>query len=203
MESLLGPSIRYTTKHPRVHDYNPLTHLSHARNGSEVVGSADFRTSHSTFSTLAKPSAGFYESSPVKRLAKSLPRSLFVDPVTGRKVDYSAPRSTFASSAVLSLSSQPANYSPQQLDVGQRYARTRLRTEFYDPITGNRATFEPVREQIDSLDTRPRIDNPQRIKGPIAAPVLSNTVEETPEQSIAGSRRRKAESLAYVNPFQI
>ena len=202
MEALLGPNIRYTTKHPRVHDYNPLTHLSHARNGSDFVSSADFRTSHSTFNTLAKPSAAFYESTPSKRLAKSLPRSLFTDPVTGRKVDYSAPKSTFASTAALSLSSQPANYSPQ-LDVCQRYARTRLRTEFYDPITGNRATFEPLQGQIESLDTRPRIDNPQRIKGPIAAPVLSNAVEETPEQSIAGSRRRKAESLAYVNPFQI
>lgn len=203
MDSLLGPSIRYTTKNPMVHDYNPLTHLSHARNGSEALGSADFRSSNSTFGAFAKPSSGI-ESSPVKRLAKSLPRSIFTDPVTGRKVDYSAPRSTFASSAALSLSSKPTNYSPPQLDVGQRYAKTRLRTEFYDPITGNRATFQPVRSEIDSLDTRLRIDNPQRLKGQLAPAVTAiNPVEETPEQSIAGSRRRKAESLAYVNPFQI
>lgn len=204
MESLLGPSIRYTTKNPRVHDYNPLTHLSHARNGSEAQGFADIRSSNSTFGAFAKPSSGI-DSSPVKRLAKSLPRSIFTDPVTGRKVDFSAPRSTFASSAAFNLSSKPTNYSPPQIDVGQRYAKTRLRTEFYDPITGNRTTFQPVCSEIDSLDTRLRVDNPLRLKGQLAptVPAANNPVEETPEQSIAGSRRRKAESLAYVNPFQI
>ena len=202
MEPLLGPSVRYTTQHPYVHDYNPLTHLSHARSGSETNSPVDFRSSNPSFSSYAKPSPQF-QSSPVKRLAKSMPRTQFTDPLTGRRIDFNAPRSTFASSAAMTLSSKPTDFSPPSMQSSQTYAKTRIRNEMFDPITGHRVTFEPVRSQIESLDTRPRISNPLRLKDALQPPVaLSPPPEDSAGTSIANSRRRKADSLAYVSPYQ-
>lgn len=197
-----APTVRYTAKNPYVHDYNPLTHLRGAQASSQAYGSSELRSSNSIFGQFTKPSEGL-QFSPTKRLAKSLPRSVYSDPLTGRVIDFNSPqgRSTFASSAALSLSSRPPDL-PVSIDNGPRLAKTRVRTELFDPITGQKTQLAVNRGPIDSLDLRPRIDNPVRLRTELTGPVVSSA-GASPESSIAGSRRRKADSLAYVNPFQI
>ena len=200
-----GMNPRYTTKNPYVHDYNPLTHLRGAQASSQAYGGSDMRSSNSVFGQFTKPSEGL-AFSPTKRLAKSLPRSVYADPLTGRVIDFSSPqaRSTFASSAALSLNTRTTDF-PMPIDTNPRLAKTRIRSEMFDPITGTKVAVQINRHPVESLDVRPRIDNPFRLKAELrAAPASSSgALEVSPESSIAGSRRRKADSLAYVNPFQI
>jgi len=190
----------FTAKHPYVHDYNPLTHMRKNSSAAPPTSSAPLETSaNAAYKAIKAPL------SPQKRLAKSLPRSVYSDPLTGRVLDFSHPntRNVLISSAAMSLAQRPVNFDklPKILET-QRYHKTRLRTEMYDPITGSKTDVQVSREPVESLDTRARQVRPL---------TLASSLQPAPDtsgiaglgESIAASRRRKAESLAYVNPYNL
>lgn len=187
----------FTSKHPYIHDYNPLTHI---RKNSSVVHPTLTAPLESSASASYKP----IQTSPQRRLAKSLPRSIFSDPLTGRVLDFSNPktRTALVNSAAMSLGQRPA---PPSLAPGvlktERYHKTRLRSELYDPITGAKVALKVSRAPIESLGMQERQVLPLAMSMQPAKLRTDDTIAT--KESIAASRRRKADSLAYVNPYEI
>lgn len=178
---------KYTTHNPFVHDYNPLTHLSQYSVqqplSAQVTSSVSFR----------RPEAQGL--SPVKRLAKSLPRTTYTDPLTGRVVDFSAPTaySTFASTAAMAL--VPRMPAVKRIDPSPILAKTRMRSEVSNPITGNyyRVTAEPA--VLPSLGGERASPSVRPIRTYTSSPVGRSPRE------LANPIRRKAESPAYASPY--
>ena len=189
----------FTTKNPYVYDYNPLTHIRKNSTGAPPVSDAPLETSAAAAYKAIKAPI-----SPQKRLAKSLPRSVYSDPLTGRVLDFSNPntRTVLIHSAAMSLNQPPANFKVPKILETQRYHKTRLRTELYDPITGAKTDVSVRREPVESLDTRSRQNRPLTLASSLQpAPGTSGIAGLN--ESIAASRRRKADSLAYVNPYNL
>lgn len=190
----------FTAKHPYVHDYNPLTHMRKNSSAAPPASGAPLESStNAAYKAIKAPI------SPQKRLAKSLPRSVYSDPLTGRVLDFSHPntRAVLISSAAISLGQRPVHFDqlPKILET-QRYHKTRLRTELYDPITGAKTDLHVPREPVESLDTRSRQVRPLTLASSLQPPPGASGIAGLSE-SIAASRRRKADSLAYVNPYNL
>ena len=175
---------KFTTRSPFVHDYNPLTHLSqyHAAQplSAQVTSSLSYR----------RPNAQGL--SPVKRLAKSLPRTTYSDPLTGRTLDFSKPAaiSTFANTAAMSL--VPRMPAAKRIDNSPILAKTKIRTEVSNPITGN---FYRVTVDAGALPSLGREEWSPPIRTQTSSPV---------RKQIAGPAKYaggKAEAGAYAGPY--
>lgn len=178
---------KYTTHSPFVHDYNPLTHLSqyHVAQplSAQVTSSLSYR----------RPNAEGL--SPVKRLAKSLPRTTYSDPLTGRVLDFSNPTvaSTFASTAAMAL--VPRLPAVQRIDNSPILAKTKIRAEVSNPITGD---FYRVTVDAGALPSLGREEWSPPIR-PIRTQTSSPVSKPAGPTQYARSTR-KVESVAYVSP---
>jgi len=177
---------KYTTRSPFVHDYNPLTHLSqyHAPQPISVLATSSL--------SFRRPDAQGL--SPLKRLAKSLPRTTYSDPLTGRVIDFSNPAalSTFAGAATMTL--VPRMPAVTRIDPTPILSKTKPRTEVSNPITGD---YYRVRGQQGVLASLGREEGLSPVRTQSSSPGVRSP-GETPQPVIG---RRKVEAVAYISPY--
>lgn len=183
---------RYTARNPFVHDYNPLTHLRQY-NAQQPLAAEP--TSAAVFRRPAE-APGF---SPTKRLAKSLPRTMYSDPLTGRVIDFSNPSSfsTFSTTAAMAL--YPRMPPVQRIDPSPILAKTRVRSQVSDPITG--VSYSVNFDRTVSSLGRPEVLSPTKAPRQLASSPTKSILEAS--ESVAGSRKKKPDHLAYVNPYYL
>jgi len=160
-------SPNYTKAKPKVNDYNPITHTP------------------------------FYSPSPVPKQLPQSPRQAASNMRSPRETNpfarNSSQRSPLAYSAALSLSPSKNVY----MSPAERRAKTKLRSNLFNPITGEKQEFKLQRPNLESLDIIQRKDRlPKKIsEEPFPVYNLSNT------KSASGSLKRLVPEVSYVNPY--
>ena len=154
---LPAPDIRFTTRNPKVHRYNPITHLNQS---VDLTVQATPRMQVDSPKRLELPRKMMKE----RKFVRSVPRTIFSDPVTGRVIDVSQTpkRTTFRTNGVLALGTESLAKVSESLNFTPRIAKTRVRTELYDPITNRKVMFAPVHHYVQSLGSQERLQPEMR-----------------------------------------
>jgi hypothetical protein len=178
---------KYTTRSPFVHDYNPLTHLSQYNAPQPLIAQVT-----SSLSFRRPDGQGL---SPMKRLAKSVPRTTYSDPLTGRVIDFSnsAAVSTFVSTAAMTLVPRMPAIKP--IDQSPILAKTKLRTEVSNPITGDYYRVKADQGVLSSLGREEGSSPIRPIRTQSSSPVVRSPGETV--HGIVGRHKH----VAYASPY--